>query len=210
MKVNGIDERRHHHRHQLQQHHSIVKDISISKTDASIVPSSIVSSNDVATSELQEKLIRTHPSKQNKIVAVAAASDDDDDNDERDGSVSDSGSVIGGNNGFVQRRKHRHANGILVRSYSFDNGKYNSRTLIKSKTIGGSSSIAFASRGGSQKKRNKTLSANGNHCSVDRLDERRTDSKRRRLFHTSNVDQSPLWTTLTHARTMSDFVFDSS
>lgn len=32
--------------------------------------------------------------------------------------------------------------------------------------------------------------------------------RRRRLFDT-NVDQSPLWTTLTHARTLSDFTLES-
>lgn len=207
MKVNGIDERRHHH----HQHQNIAKGNSISKNDAApLATSTIVGDENGAIPELQEKLIQTHPSKHHHSTVNKTGDDDD-----RDGSVSDGGSGSVNNNVgdvFVKRRKPRYTNGTLIRSHSFDNGKYNSvhgRMLIKSKTIGGTSSIAL-SRGGSQKKRNKTLSANGNHCSVDRLDETRTDSKRRRLFHTSNVDQSPLWTTLTHARTMSDFVFDSS
>lgn len=169
-----------------------------------------------AVPEVQENVaqIHHHPSG-NKV-----------DGDKRGGSNSDGGSGSGGSTSIaVAKRRNRYTNGTLIRSHSFDNGKYDSvhgRMLSKSKTLGCSSAAPMSSstsRAGSKKKRNKTLSANGNlhhhlhnhqHCSVDRLDETaQTDSKRRRLFHTSAIDQSPLWTTLTHARTMSDFIFDS-
>lgn len=174
------------------------------------------SSKSNAVPEVQENVaqIHHHPSV-NKV-----------DGDKRGGSNSDggSGSSSGSVSIVVAKRRIRYTNGTLIRSHSFDNGKYDSvhgRMLSKSKTLGCSTMTpsSSTSRAGSKKKRNKTLSANGNlnhhhhnhqHCSVDRLDETaRTDSKRRRLFHTSNIDQSPLWTTLTHARTMNDFIFDS-
>lgn len=184
-----------------------MKDNSVNKTDASIV-----ASNSNAAPEIQEKIVETHHNYNSHNHSTVNKADVD----KKDGSISDGGSS-GGIGGVVKRR-NRYTNGTLIRSHSFDNGKYDSvhgRILSKSKTLGSSSmsSSTSSSRlrgGGSKKKRIKTLSANGsNHCSVDRLDETRTDCKRRRLFRASNVDQSPLWTTLTHARTMSDFVFDS-
>lgn len=171
-------------------------------------------SNSNASPELQEKIVQLHHHPKHHNSSVNRV-----DGDKRGGSSSDGGgsSSIG-----VVKRRNRYTNGTLIRSHSFDNGKYDSvhgKMLSKSKTLGSSSmmppsSTTSTSRSGSKKKRNKTLSANGNHqpqhCSVDRLDETtRQDSKRRRLFHTSNIDQSPLWTTLTHARTMSDFIYDS-
>lgn len=176
-----------------------------------------------AVAELHDNVVQIHHhSSVNKV-----------DGDKRGGSNSDggssgSGSASDSNRIAMAKRRNRYTNGTLIRSHSFDNGRYDSvhgRMLSKSKTLGSScmTPSLSTSRAGSKKKRTKTLSANGNlyhqhhlnhqHCSVDRLDETangtRTDSKRRRLFHTSNIDQSPLWTTLTHARTMSDFIFDS-
>lgn len=221
MKVNGIDgghnhrpqQHHHHQQHNHQQRHhnnNIVKESSSSgsnsarKADAPNGASTIVGGNDGATSESLEKIVQTHRPIQHQS-SVNKIRDDSD----RDGSASDSGVSAGTSSDGVVKRRNRHANGILIRSHSFDNGKYNclhGKPLSKSRTVGSGSIL---SRGGSKKNRNKTLSANGTHCSVDRLDERRTECKRRRLFHAANVDQSPLWTTLTHARTMSDFVFDS-
>lgn len=172
-----------------------------------------------AVPDVQESVAQIHHhSSVNKV-----------DGDKRGGSNSDGGSGSASSSGsisiVVAKRRNRYTNGTLIRSHSFDNGKYDSvhgRMLSKSKTLGCSSTpptTSSISRAGSKKKRNKTLSANGNllhhhhnhqHCSVDRLDESaQMDSKRRRLFQASAIDQSPLWTTLTHARTMSDFIFDS-
>lgn len=220
IKVNGIDD--HHPPHQNQNHNTLKDSSANNKNDAPIVAAStIVSVGDgsniinIAAPELQEKIVQTQHHHSNHHSSVNKA-----DVDKKGGSISDGGSGGGGGGGSggsiggVVKRRNRYTNGTLIRSHSFDNGKYDSvhgKMLIKSKTLGSSmSSSSSRSRDGSKKTRNKTLSANGhNHCSVDRLDETRTDCKRRRLFRASNVDQSPLWTTLTHARTMSDFVSDS-
>lgn len=98
-------------------------------------------------------------------------------------------------------RRNRFANGSIIRSKSFDNVKYGipqRKSLNKSKTL---SSISHPPK----KKRCKTFPENGN---ADCLGEKNRDFKRRRLFQTA-VDQSPLWTTLTHARTISDFSMES-
>lgn len=174
------------------------------------------SNNIIAAPELQEKIVQMHHHPQHHHVNRA-------DGDKRSGSSSDGGTVNGGGGGSssigVVKRRNRYTNATLIRSHSFDNGKYDSvyeNMLTKSKTLSSNSMMrpSSSSSRGIQKKRNKTLSANGNHhpqhCSVDRLDETaRIDCKRRRLLHSSNIDQSPLWTTLTHARTMSDFIYDS-
>lgn len=173
------------------------------------------SNNIIAAPELQEKIVQM---QHHHVHHVNRA-----DGDKRSGSSSDGGTVIGGGGGSgsigVVKQRNRYTNATLIRSHSFDNGKYDSvheNMLTKSKTLGSNSMTrpSSSSSRGIKKKRNKTLSANGNHhlqhCSIDRLDETaRIDCKRRRLFHTSNIDQSPLWTTLTHARTMSDFIYDS-
>lgn len=101
----------------------------------------------------------------------------------------------------VSKRRNRNCNGTITRSYSFDNGKCgyaHRKTLSKSKTLNSISHIPM-------KKRCKTLSENG---SIEHMDGKHSSCKRRRLFH-STVDQSPLWTTLTHARTISDFGIES-
>lgn len=54
------------------------------------------------------------------------------------------------------------------------------------------------------KRTNESGTANGEK----QANGERRDSKRRRLF-SGTADQSPLWTTLTHARTMTDFVSES-
>lgn len=102
----------------------------------------------------------------------------------------------------VSKRRIRFSNGTIPRSYSFDNGKcgyVHRKSLTKSKTLSSISHVPM-------KKRCKTLPENG---SVDHSDEKNHGAcKRRRLFQAA-VDQSPLWTTLTHARTISDFSIES-
>lgn len=97
-------------------------------------------------------------------------------------------------------KKNRNTNGTtIIRSKSFDNGKYGigqRKSLNKSKTL--------SSFGHCPKKKRAT--ENG---SAECLQERQQcDNKRRRIFQ-SNIDQSPLWITLTHARTISDFNLES-
>lgn len=212
VKVNGIDD--HHRQHQN-------KDSKISRNDAPIVVSTIA---DVCVEETSSKF-NVAPALQENVVQIHHHSSVSKvDGDKRGGSDNGDGGSGSGTSIVVAKRRNRYTNGTLIRSHSFDNGKYDSvhgRMLSKSKTLGCSNMMPSTSisRVGSKKKRIKTLSANGNllhhhncqqHCSVDRLDETtRTDTKRRRLFQTSTIDQSPLWTTLTHARTMSDFIFDS-
>lgn len=97
------------------------------------------------------------------------------------------------------KRRNRLGNGALVRSRSFDNGNYGNarrKSLNKSLTL---TSIS------TEYPKKKRCIENG---SVESLNDKQQHNKRRRMFLTS-VDQSPLWTTLTHARTISDFSLDS-
>lgn len=101
------------------------------------------------------------------------------------------------NNNNISRR-NRPANGAIIRSKSFDYGKYgigHRKSLNKSKTL---SSISHCPK-------KKRCIENG---SVEFLNDRHRDSKRRRIH--SIVDQAPLWHTLTHARTISDFSISES
>lgn len=92
-------------------------------------------------------------------------------------------------------RRSRFVNGSSSRSKSLDNDKNKNRRrkLYKSQTL---TSISL-------KARNRPIENGNGHG-----DTRRCDSARFKLFHTA-VDQSPLWTTLTHARTLSDFTAES-
>lgn len=86
------------------------------------------------------------------------------------------------------------------RSKSLDNDNIernrHRRTLNKSKTLNYLSSSSRMIRN----------AGNGNGCCQNGGNN--NNNKRIRLFD-MNVDQSPLWTTLTHARTLSDFSAES-
>lgn len=100
-------------------------------------------------------------------------------------------------NNNIPKRRNRPANGTIIRSKSFDNGKYgigHRKSLNKSKTL---SSISYSMT-------KKRCVGNG---SAECLNEKHRENKRRRIQ--SFVDQSPLWHTLTHARTISDFSIES-
>lgn len=101
----------------------------------------------------------------------------------------------------LTKRRSSLKNGTIIRSKSFDNIKHSNsigqrKILSKSKTLG---SIAHCPK----KKRSME---NG---SAECLHERQRENKRRRLFRQTSIDHSPLWTTLTHARTISDFSIES-
>lgn len=90
-------------------------------------------------------------------------------------------------------RRNRFANGSSTRSRSLDNEKTKNRRrkLHKSQTL---TSFSMKSR--------RSPMENGNgEC-------KRGESAMLKLFNTT-VDQSPLWTTLTHARTLTDFTAES-
>lgn len=94
-------------------------------------------------------------------------------------------------------RRSRFVNGSSTRSRSLDNEKSKNRCrkLYKSQTL---TSISMKA------KNRHTENGNGNgngEC-------RRTSTSHLKIFN-MNVDQSPLWTTLTHARTLSDFTAES-
>lgn len=90
-------------------------------------------------------------------------------------------------------RRSRFANGSSTRSRSLDNDKNKGRRrkLQKSQTL---TSMSMKS------KRSSTENGNGEY--------KRGDSAMLKLFNTT-MDQSPLWTTLTHARTLTDFTAES-
>lgn len=96
-----------------------------------------------------------------------------------------------GSQAHASTRRSRFANGSSARSKSLDNDKNKNRRrkLYKSQTL---TSISV-------KARSRPIENGNGHG-----DSRRSESARFKLFHTA-VDQSPLWTTLTHARTLSDF-----
>lgn len=90
------------------------------------------------------------------------------------------------------------------RSKSLDNDNNNiernrhRRSLNKSKTLHYLSSNARMMR----------IAENGNRCCQNGGNISNNNNRRIHLFD-MNVDQSPLWTTLTHARTLSDFSAES-
>lgn len=102
-------------------------------------------------------------------------------------------------------RRNRFANGSnSFRSRSLDDDNETNRrrrSLSKSKTLNSISTSKISKIIRNYENGNE----NGDYQNGGST---RRDNKRRRLFET-NADQSPLWTTLTHARTLSDFTTES-
>lgn len=100
----------------------------------------------------------------------------------------------------IQRNRLNGANGGMHHSNSLDNEDTEfelNRTIGKSKTLNTISNNI-------KRMSDEETTANGK----ENVHIERKNNKRRRLFR-RNVDNSPLWTTLTHARTITDFTTES-